>query len=350
MRLHRTLTLLTKRLVADRLPSTKINWRRVVVRGWCFGLALALLVEVIRVLFVGNVHTVIPGRVFRSAQLTDHGLRELIRANGIRTVINLRGCNAGVDWYQNECRLVHDLNISQEDVTFSANRLPPRAELRRLIEVFDRTEYPIVLHCKQGADRTGLASAAWLLLYTDMDYATARRQCGPRYAHVPLLSTTSMDRFFDMYEDWLASRQFSHSPAAFRHWALEDYRPDPAPARLELLDPIPTLAVNEPVTLRIRAHNLSNSTWQFKTGLNTGIHVRYQILNDSSQSGLAYAGQFEARIAPGDSINVSLPFRGFPTPGTYLIRADLANRNIAFSQLGSEPLVFEMVVRDHQGR
>ena len=50
--------------------------------------------------------------------------------------------------------------------------------------MLDQTAYPVLVHCKQGADRTSLVSALALLLYTDGTLADARRHLGLRYAHV----------------------------------------------------------------------------------------------------------------------------------------------------------------------
>jgi protein tyrosine phosphatase (PTP) superfamily phosphohydrolase (DUF442 family) len=327
-------------------PRARGSWRLWAARGVALGLVVALLAEVLRVLFAGNIHTVVPGRVYRSAQLNGDDLRQLIEKGGIRTVVNLRGCCMFLDWYQDECRIDHDANVAQEDVTLSANRLPAPSELRRLIEVFDRTEYPIVLHCRQGSDRTGLASAIWMLLYTDADYAVARRQCGARFAHLPVLSTVNMDRFFDAYEKWLKSTSQSHTPELFRHWALHDYRAGPAPVQLELLEPVPEVAVGEPLTLHLRARNLSHEAWEFKTGAGLGIHARYYLISPKNEVGPVHrAGLFEARVAPGETIELSLPFPPFQEPGTYRVNVDFADRQVNFSQLGSEFLMFEVHVR-----
>src|SRR5207253_1196146 len=128
-----------------------------------YGLTLALAALVVRnfwYVFLGsNAHAVIEGRVYRTSQLSGESLAEFLHEHHIRTVINLRGHCPDFDWYAEECAVTAAAGVSQEDITFSANRLPPPTELRRLLNVLDRTEYPIVFHCKQGADRTGLVSA-----------------------------------------------------------------------------------------------------------------------------------------------------------------------------------------------
>jgi protein tyrosine phosphatase (PTP) superfamily phosphohydrolase (DUF442 family) len=313
-------------------------------------LTLALAAETIRVLFGGNLHTVIPGRVYRSAQLSTSGLKDAVNTHGVRTIVNLRGRNPWMEWYREECDVAHALNVSMEDVTFSANRLPARSELRQLIDVFDHSEHPLLIHCRQGADRTGLASAAYLMLQTDTDYQTARQQCGPRYAHLPVLSTAQMDRFFEMYEQWLAAKSEPHSRANFRTWALDHYRPDPAPARLELLDPLPTLAVGQPMTLRVQATNLSNEAWRFAKGRTAGVCLRYHIIKADQPVLTEHGGLMEKTVAPGETVEIAMPLRGFQVPGKYRVQADLFRHPVSFSQLGSEPLMFELTVRSPDER
>src|SRR5439155_4655128 len=201
-----------------------------------------------------NRHVVVPGRVYRSAQLTPAQLERVVRDHDIKTVINLRG-RPFSDWYPAEAQTTQALGVSQEDITTSANRLPAPGEVRRLIEIFDRSEHPILMHCQQGADRTGLAATMYLLLYSDAEYADARRQCSPRFGHIPIHTAAAMDEFFDQYEEWLAGRREVHSPAAFRRWATTEYCPGAGRARLELVSGPGDAEVGRPVVFTVRAYN-----------------------------------------------------------------------------------------------
>ena len=75
----------------------------------------------------------------------------------------------------------------------------------------------------RGADRTGMAGVIVMLLQSDATLADARQQLGLRYGHVAVGKTRVLDRFFDLYEDWLGKQGRSHDKAAFRHWLLEEY-------------------------------------------------------------------------------------------------------------------------------
>jgi protein tyrosine/serine phosphatase len=171
------MSLLSRLRPALRRPARPWRWA---ARAAALVPVVAVVAEAARVVGGPNRHAVIPGRVYRCAQPSEADLRELVRDYHVRTVINLRGMSRVHDWYAVEARTLHDLNVSQEDVTLSANRLPSPSELRRLIDVLDHTEYPVVFHCKQGADRTGLTAAVVLLLSPDATLSDAMRQLWPR--------------------------------------------------------------------------------------------------------------------------------------------------------------------------
>src|SRR5262249_9730162 len=141
-----------------------VRWRRMISNCLFILLLLATGGEAYRVFVGSNFHPVIPGRVYRSAQLSPEELQQRLQAKGIRTVVNLRGCSDPLPWFLEEARVTHRLNVCQEDICFSAGHLPAVGEMRRLVEVLDRTEYPILLHCRRGADRTGMSAAVVLLL------------------------------------------------------------------------------------------------------------------------------------------------------------------------------------------
>jgi hypothetical protein len=55
-----------------------------------------------------------------------------------------------------------------------------------------------LLHCKSGADRTGLAAGVWLLLQ-GRDVAEAAAQLSWRFGHVKAARTGILDAFFAAY-------------------------------------------------------------------------------------------------------------------------------------------------------
>lgn len=324
------------------------------VRG-VVAVALGLIgYEAARVYAGTNRHAVIPGKVYRCAQPTGDDLRQMVERHGIKTVLNLRGLTPWDPWYQDEARTAHALNVSQEDVTMSAQALPAPAELRRVIDVFDHTEYPVVIHCKQGADRTGLVSAVALLLYTDATLPEARRQLWPMYGHWPVARTVAMDHFFDLYDEWLKSHGEEHTRERFRQWALNEYTPGGARSNLTWLDGPPTvLAAHTPTGFRVRCENRSNTAWQFKPGNFAGVHVAYAVFDDKAKD--VWSGRTGLRFAtvpPGGAIDVPVPVKGLP-PGRYTLSVELHDataagvpfRTNSFVKFGDDSLVAELNVK-----
>lgn len=320
---------------------------RLLLFGAGTGLALAVLAQALRIFAWGNVHTVLPDEVYRSAQLPSAQLERLLRQRGIQTVVNLRGCAQTFDWYQEECRVTRKCDAVQEDVCLSSGRLPSTAEIRRLVEVIDRSRYPILLHCYRGIDRTGLASAVVLLLRTDVSVKQARGQLGCQFGHFILGRTGYIDHFFDLYQEWLEETGQSHSPAVFRHWATEEYRPETCLAYLEWLTTPQRLPPGRPASLRLRATNMSGRPWQLSTNRLSGIHAYFVLYNRrGSWLVTGHAGLFDAVVAPGESIDLTLALPALPR-GRYQLIVDMEEPgHCLFFQTGSEPLEQELIVSD----
>jgi protein tyrosine phosphatase (PTP) superfamily phosphohydrolase (DUF442 family) len=316
--------------------------RRTLLKAVGGAVGLGFAAEAVRVVALTNVHTVIPGRVYRTAQLRPDGLDALIAEKGVRTVVNLRGVCAPNPWYLDECRVTHAAGVNQEDVTFSAKRFPSPTELARLIDVLDRCEYPIVLHCQRGADRTGMASTVVKLLQTDADLAAARRQLWPRYGHFAVGRAAVLDAFFDYYERWLAARGEAHAPDRFRRWVATDYCPGPFRARLALLGPT-SFPADRGFAVTVRAVNASVEPWHFAPGRAGGIRLRYSLGINDAIVFRATGGLLERTVRPGEHIDVAC---GLPplAAGAYAFYADLLDAqpiellNTDFVQYGSEPL------------
>jgi protein tyrosine phosphatase (PTP) superfamily phosphohydrolase (DUF442 family) len=297
------------------------------------------------VLFGANLHTVIPGRVYRGAQPDDASLEQMVRDHGIRTVVNLRGYCNPLPWYLEEARAAQRLGISQEDVSFSAIHLPATGELRALIEVLDRAEYPILLHCRHGSDRTGMAAAIVLLLQEGVSYAEARRQLGLYYGHVAFGKTVFLDRFFDLYEDWLSESGKAHTPANFRHWLLDEYRGGWCAGGVEQVEFVSTPKPLRPIECRVRLHNRGRSIWHLKPTITAGMHVFFRVWDD--EGNVLHedrAGLVDAAIGPGECRDVTVVLPPM-WPGRYWLALDVVEEfHCWFCQAGVDLWEEEFVI------
>jgi len=329
------------------LRPSRRAWLRLGARAALVGLFAAAAAESGSVFVGSNFHTILPGQFYRCSQPSPARLKQLIHDHGIRTVVNLRGPCPTFDWYLDECRTSAEMDVCQEDVCLSAGRLPPVGEVRRLVEVLDRSERPLLFHCQRGADRTGLASAVALLLYGDGSHAAARRQLGPRYGHLALSRPASLDRFFDLYGAWLRGRGLTHSRNNFRRWVVYEYCPGEYRAVLEPHDVPRTVRAGEPFAAVVRCHNTSVAPWHLRPGITSGTHLWFMVTDaHAGIAALGLAGLFEAEVAPGQSIDLTLPVPALRLPGRYTLTADLNRDGNHFVQAGSEPLEWEFEVRE----
>jgi protein tyrosine/serine phosphatase len=146
----------------------------------------------------GNFHAVEDGAVYRSGQLSGAELSSRIRENGILTIINLRGNNAGSPWYDDEIKASTAAGVQHIDFPLSADQELTREEVVQLAKFLERSNRPILIHCKAGADRSGLVSALYKLLIRRRPPEEAAAQLSFRYGHFPWLGsrTVAMDRTF----------------------------------------------------------------------------------------------------------------------------------------------------------
>lgn len=151
----------------------------------------------------GNFHEVIAGQLYRSSQLTEKQLSEYVTANGIKTIINLRGENGRSAWYRNETATAEKLGVQHLDFGMSAYKQLGPERVAKLIQIMRDAPKPILLHCKSGADRTGLAAAIYVNRVAGMDEDTAEQQLSIWFGHVgiPYLSSAyAMDRTWENIE------------------------------------------------------------------------------------------------------------------------------------------------------
>src|SRR5262249_9730654 len=154
--------------------------------------------------------------------------------------------------------------------------------------------------------------------------------------------------FLGMYEDWLRKHTLAHSRDHFRRWLELDYIPGGYQAVLELLDLPKYLPCGKPVALRVRAHNTGTTTWRFQPESNAREQLHYVLTE--RQGGIvdkSRAGLFEASVAPGESIDLTIALSPLPGPGPYRLFVDLMDeQHLCFFQGGSEPWEGEFEARD----
>jgi protein tyrosine phosphatase (PTP) superfamily phosphohydrolase (DUF442 family) len=182
----------------------------------------------VRPLIGQNLGIVDEGRVIRSAQPTSQ-LLEIIRTHRLASILNLRGGSSHDWWYKAEVQAAQKNGVAFYDLPLVATRRPTRRQLLQLIDTLSKCNYPLLIHCKAGADRTGLASAIYLMTLKGEPPRQAMRAFSIYYNHVPFFGTEHLHEPLEEYAEWLEAQRLEHTPERFRSWIKDDYRsPDPA--------------------------------------------------------------------------------------------------------------------------
>src|SRR4051794_30327802 len=148
--------------------------------------ALSLTVAVVPVAYFRGLYAyhkrlrqVVPGRVYRSGQMTAPGLADAVAHYRIRTVVNVQEDFPDPDLSRHfwgggtvqESELCRALGVRY--VHLSPDLVPPRqvpgarpGVIDHFLAVMDDpSSYPVLLHCKAGLHRTGVLAAVYRMEY-----------------------------------------------------------------------------------------------------------------------------------------------------------------------------------------
>jgi uncharacterized protein (TIGR01244 family) len=106
-------------------------------------------------------------RVYRGAQPTTSGFKELAEL-GIKTVVDLR--DIGEHSQADEQKVVTDLGMRYVSIPMHGMSTPKDDQVAAVQALFnDTTSGPVFVHCKRGADRTGMVIAVYRISHDQWD-------------------------------------------------------------------------------------------------------------------------------------------------------------------------------------
>lgn len=189
----------------DRSVGTRpmlLLWRKILI-GLSLVLALILIPTAAAAGWAfylqrtGNFHVIEPGSVYRSNTLGKEQLAQVVKQYGIKSVLNLRG-DSGQNWYRDQSRTLAGLGVVQIDIELSDTKIPAPALMAKLIEALRTAPRPLLIHCRAGADRTGLAAALYEYIVAGKSADSAAGQLSFIYGHFPWYpsATSAMDAAF----------------------------------------------------------------------------------------------------------------------------------------------------------
>ena len=165
-----------------------------------------------------EMHTVIAGEVYASAQLPAAALEAAITEHGIRSLISLRRARPDRGWHQDEQQLAERLGLGYQNIDLDLEFAPRIDQLLALRNALREAPRPLLLLGRRGADRSELGAVMALLL----DGATRPEEIRTQWVRAddeealggPLL---------DAYNAWLAGNGTAHTPQAFNAWLDDEY-------------------------------------------------------------------------------------------------------------------------------
>lgn len=155
---------------------------------------------------------------WRAAQPAPRHVRMLAR-EGIKTILNLRDerdCGS----YRLELAACEKAGIKLVNFGVKSRECPPAEKIHGAKAVFQQLEYPMLMHCKSGADRVGLMSVLYMHFRKGLPIEEALQQLHWRFGHFKQADTGVLDYLFESY---LAAN--SDKPIEFLDWVNTAYDP-----------------------------------------------------------------------------------------------------------------------------
>ena len=157
--------------------------------------------------------------VFRSNQPSPAKI-EYWFSRGVRTILNLRGeSNQGAYFLEREA--CERLGIKLINFQLAASSLKSRETLLELCSILKAIKTPMLMHCKSGSDRAGLASAIYLIVVKKVHPRIAARQLSLKYLHLRWYITGVLDYLISEY-----IKAFEDNGKDFESWLENEYDRD----------------------------------------------------------------------------------------------------------------------------
>ena len=171
-------------------------------------------------------HHHLGGGMYRAVQPNANRVA-LLADQGVKTILNLRGESPkGFYLLEKEACAKHGINLI--DFRMYSRDVHTVARIKGARDLMKRIEYPALMHCKSGADRTGIMGVLYRYFIMGESIEAARGQLSLKYGHVKSGKTGLLDFFFDEY---LATN--AQNPIEFMDWVEMVYDPVDLKARFK---------------------------------------------------------------------------------------------------------------------
>ena len=164
-----------------------------------------------------NMHE-IGGGMYRANQPSPKRIKQLADM-GIKTILNLRG-ESPKGYYLLEKEACEAHGITLIDYRMYSRDVHAPDKILGAQELFEKIDYPCMMHCKSGSDRTGIMGVLYRHYKMGDTIEQAMSQLSFSYLHVKAGKTGMLDHFFQTYLDYNAA-----TPIDFSDWVQTVYDP-----------------------------------------------------------------------------------------------------------------------------
>jgi len=162
--------------------------------------------------------------MYRANQPSPKRIEKLAK-DGIKTILNLRG-ESDKGYYALEKEACEKHGIKLVDFRMYSRDTPKKKSLHELKALFETIEYPCLMHCKSGADRTGITGVLYKHFHLGEPIEDAVEQLKLKYLHMKAGKTGMLDFFFDDYLKYARDGDLD-----FMDWVDQVYDPADVKAR-----------------------------------------------------------------------------------------------------------------------
>lgn len=148
------------------------------------------------------------------------------KGQGVRTVINLRGVRDEA-YYALEKDACERLGLTLIDAPLDSRDVPAPDRVHRARRLFQTIDYPVLIHCKSGADRAGLMAVFYRHFHLGEPISVAMQQLSKKYLHHREGLTGVLDFFLEKYV-----REVEPTGMTFLEW-VDSSEYDPKALRAE---------------------------------------------------------------------------------------------------------------------
>lgn len=157
-------------------------------------------------------------KAYRSNHPSPAFLKSLKEKYALKTVVSMRKAN-NTGQYLLEKEACQKLGINLIHHPMSSRKLPDAQKIIDAKHLLETVEYPILIHCKSGADRAGFMSVLYKHFIEKEPIEIAVKQLSMKYGHFRWAETGKLDFFFDHFFIY----QKQHPEIDFITWVMDIY-------------------------------------------------------------------------------------------------------------------------------